>query len=119
MTELTAKQHQQLHRQLLRLRDQLKVLLSESTEQAQPVALDKPIGRLSRMDEMQQQSMAQANRRATEQRLVQISAALLRIGHNQYGVCVVCEEGIGFGRLSARPEAPLCLSCQTERELSR
>lgn len=117
--ELTTIQRHELHQELLRSRDQLKALLRDSAEQAQPVDLDKPIGRLSRMDEMQQQSMAQANRRATEQRLVQIDAALSRIGHDEYGACVACEEEIGFGRLQARPEAPFCLSCQAEREASR
>jgi DnaK suppressor protein len=117
--ELTTIQCHELHQQLLRLRDQLKALLRNSAEQVQPIDLDKPIGRLSRMDEMQQQSMAQANRRATEQRLVQIEAALLRMSRAEYGVCVACEEEIGPGRLKARPEAPFCLNCQAEREASR
>lgn len=117
--ELTVSQQHELHQELLRLRDQIKELLHDSAEQSQPVDLDKPIGRLSRMDEMQQQSMAQANRRATEQRLVQIDAALLRLSRDEYGVCVACEEEVGFGRLTARPEAPFCLSCQAEREASR
>lgn len=117
--ELTTIQCQELHQELLRLRGQLKISLRDSAEQSQPVDLDKPIGRLSRMDEMQQQGMAQANRRATEQRLVQVDAALTRISRDEYGICVACDEEIGFGRLQARPEAPFCLSCQTERETSR
>ena len=117
--ELTQEQQRHLHQQLVQLRDQLTALLSESVEQSQPVDLDKPIGRLSRMDEMQQQSMAQANRRSTEQRLVQVDAALGRIARQEYGACVACEEEIGFGRLQARPEAPFCLECQTAREVGR
>lgn len=119
LAELSAIQQHELHQQLLHLRDQLKGLLQDSAEQSQPVDLDKPIGRLARMDEIQQQRMAQANRRATEQRLVQIDTALGRIARHAYGVCVACEEGIALGRLQARPEAPFCLSCQTEREVSR
>ncbi|MCD6527845.1 MAG: TraR/DksA family transcriptional regulator [Desulfuromonas sp.] len=117
--ELTSAQLAELHQQLLQLRVELRQLLAESAEQSQPVDLDKPIGRLSRMDEMQQQSMAQANRRSTEQRLGQIEAALARIGRDEYGWCVACEEEIGCGRLKARPEAPFCLSCQTQRETGR
>ncbi|MEA3464562.1 MAG: TraR/DksA C4-type zinc finger protein [Thermodesulfobacteriota bacterium] len=117
--ELTDMQQNGLHQDLLTLRRELQKLLAQSAEQSKPVDLDKPIGRLSRMDEMQQQSMAQASRHATQQRLVQIGAAIGRIDRDEYGLCVACEEDIGFGRLKVRPEAPLCLACQSARENGR
>ena len=117
--ELTDIQQNMLHQDLLTLRVELQELLDQSAEQSKPVDLDKPIGRLSRMDEMQQQSMAQANRHATRQRLLQIGAAIGRIDRDEYGLCICCEEDIGIGRLKARPEAPLCLACQAARENNR
>ncbi len=83
---------------------------------ARPVSLDEPIGRLSRMDAMQQQSMVQANRRTAQTRLIRIEAALRRHAKKEYGLCMECEEGVGYARLKAQPEAPFCIGCQTGKE---
>ena len=118
MPELTRQQLEELHRALLSLRRELQQLLTDSTDGARPVSLDEPIGRLSRMDAMQQQSMVQANRRTAQTRLTRVEAALRRYGHDEYGLCVECEEDIGYARLKAQPEAPLCIECQENREMN-
>lgn len=116
MPGLTGQQKADLHQALLNLKTELQQLLSDSSEGAQPVSLDEPIGRLSRMDAMQQQSMVQANRRTAQTRLTRVEAALRRFASDDYGLCVECEEEIGFARLQARPEAPFCIDCQSNKE---
>ena len=116
MNELSEPQKQELHKELLDLRDELQKLLADSSDGAQPVSLDEPIGRLSRMDAMQQQSMVQANRRTAQTRLTRIETALRRCANDDYGLCANCEEEIGYARLKAQPEAPFCIDCQGERE---
>jgi DnaK suppressor protein len=116
MQELTGKQRIELHRALLELREELQKQLEDSTDGAKPVSLDEPIGRLSRMDAMQQQSMVQANRRTARTRLTRIEAALRRYDSNEYGLCVDCEEEVGYARLKAQPETPFCIDCQHNRE---
>jgi DnaK suppressor protein len=115
-SELTAEQIDELHRVLLSERDRLEELLELSKEGARPVDLGEPIGRLTRMDAIQQQQMTKASRRSYETRLRQIQAALDLFGKDDYGYCRLCEEPIGYPRLKARPEAPFCLSCQNARE---
>jgi RNA polymerase-binding transcription factor len=114
--ELTNDQIEKFRRKLLELQGELKALLATTRAETRPVDLGAPIGRLSRMDAMQQQSMAKANRRGHEIRLQQISAALAAIDSGNYGFCKSCEEPIGYARLTARPETPLCLECQSRRE---
>jgi DnaK suppressor protein len=116
MDELTPAQREELHADLLALAEELRRSLDTSEEGARPVQLSEPIGRISRMDAIQQQSMAKANRQAAQLRLQQVEAALHRVSRHEYGVCLGCEEGVGFGRLKARPEALLCITCQSERE---
>jgi len=113
---LSTDQIEELHRDLLALREEVVALLALSSEGARPVDLEEPIGRLSRMDAMQQQSMLQANRRAAQMRQQQTEAALQRLRDKEYGECRECGEHIGYPRLKARPEAPLCLACQGLRE---
>ena len=89
-------------------------MLELSREAARPVDLDQPIGRLTRMDAMQQQSMTAASRREFDLRLRQVEQALSMIERGSYGTCRRCEEPIGIRRLEARPESPYCVECQNE-----
>ena len=116
MNELNDKECEELHQALLSLREELQQLLENSNDGAQPVSLDEPIGRLSRMDAMQQQSMVQANRRTTQTRLTRTESALRRLENDEYGLCAGCEEEIGYARLKAQPEAPFCIDCQSNKE---
>jgi DnaK suppressor protein len=42
--------------------------------------------------------------------------ALAKFDDGSYGECEECGSPIGFSRLQARPEARLCISCQTRAE---
>ena len=48
--------------------------------------------------------------------LRKIRQALARIADGSYGACEDCGNDIGFSRLQARPEARLCIACQTRAE---
>lgn len=105
-------------RALVKLRDELTRLIEAATEGAKPVDLDEPIGRISRVDAMQQQKMVVVNRQAAQRRRHLVEAALDRIDAGAYGECQSCGEEIGPRRLGAQPEAPFCIDCQGQRERS-
>ena len=108
-----------LEARLTELEKELEAALALAEEGSRPVGLDEPIGRLSRMDALQQQSMAAAGRHALRLRLDQVRTARERLRAGDYGRCLECEETIAAARLTARPEAALCLACQSEQELRR
>ena len=116
MAELSAEQQQELRQDLLQLQRELEQLLSDSQQSSQAVDLDQPIGRLSRMDALQQQAMAKANRAGHQRRLQLVESAMSAIKQTGYGDCRRCEEPIGYPRLKARPESPFCLDCQQQIE---
>ena len=77
-----------------------------------PVTLDQQsTGRLTRMDALQNQAMAQAQvrRRAGERQRIQ--AALRRIEEGEWGFCTDCGEAIEERRLALDPAIPKCLDC--------
>ena len=113
---LNPEQISRLAQMLTEQREEIDRALSAASEGAKPVELTQPIGRLSRMDAIQQQQMAVASKDAMTLRRQQIQAALQAIENGTYGDCRLCEEPIGYERLSARPEAPLCVDCQSDRE---
>ncbi len=108
---------QELKNTLFGLKSALEKQLASSEESTKPVDLGQPIGRLSRMDAMQQQSMAKTNRQAAQRRLKQVESALTRLEKNAYGFCLECEEEIAFARLKAKPETLFCIDCQSRREI--
>jgi len=111
--DLTTPQLAELSSKLTALCAELSALLESSGEAASTVELDQSsVGRLSRMDAIQQQAMAQATRKHLQARLQQCRSALEAVDNGRYGECRKCEEPIGYARLLARPEAPFCVSCQ-------
>jgi DnaK suppressor protein len=45
-----------------------------------------------------------------------VEEALVRVGREDYGVCVVCEDEMDRKRLEAVPWAKRCLTCQEKQE---
>ncbi|MFZ2101311.1 MAG: TraR/DksA C4-type zinc finger protein [Oricola sp.] len=83
-----------------------------SAEARSTVELDQvAVGRLSRMDAMQQQAMAEAAERARQRDLVRIEMAMRRIASGDYGFCEGCDEEIPDGRLAIDPMATRCVRC--------
>ncbi len=117
MDELTQEQLEELTQNLQSLRDTLQQQLAQSSESAQAVTLDQQaFGRVSRIDAIQQQSMAKAGKAQCEQQLRQVFRALADVDSGDYGFCRSCDNPIGYKRLKIRPETPLCLICQTKAE---
>ncbi len=87
--------------------------VSESAAEARrPVELDQQsVGRLSRMDAMQVQAMAQAVEVRRRGRLQRIEAALKRMGTDDYGYCTSCDEDIPLKRLEIDPAMERCVDC--------
>jgi DnaK suppressor protein len=85
----------------------------EVTEEAsRPVELDQQaVGRLSRMDSLQNQHLTQNLRERERVRASSLIAALQRIEKGTYGICGTCEAQIPKGRLFVMPEAEECSKC--------
>lgn len=97
--------------------ERLEASLAQASEAARTVMLDQSsVGRLSRMDALQQQAMAQRlhARLLTRRRAVQ--AALARIDGGAFGRCCRCDAPIGTDRLAQDAAAVFCMPCVAERE---
>lgn len=114
--ELTSEELEHLRQALEREQLRLEEHLALTKEGSRPVQLGTPIGRLSRMDAIQQQQMTKAGRATLDIKLRQVRASLDACQTGDYGYCRSCHQPIGYARLQARPEAPFCLSCQDTRE---
>lgn len=102
---------------LLALQDELRQHYEMGASATDTVELDQArMGRLSRMDALQQQKMAESSQAGIRRRLLLIARALERIDSGDFGYCMACDEEIAPARLQIQPETPLCLRCQSQRE---
>ena len=105
----------QLKAQLLKLRANLDATTESTTEASRPVELDQAsVGRLSRMDAMRAQNMAQEAGRRREAQLARIAGALRRMQSGDFGQCFVCGEDIELRRLRFDPTTTRCVRCKQD-----
>ena len=117
MTEIPEPEIDHFRAKLLAARADLLGLAEERNAATATVVLDQTsVGRLSRMDAMQQQAMAQGTRQRAEQSLRRIEAALRRCDDGSYGECQDCGEFINPRRLELDPAATLCIACAEARD---
>lgn len=78
----------------------------------EPVAPDNAIGRISRMDNIVNQSVAEAQLSKARIRLMSLEKALKRVDEDEdFGRCIECDDPIPMARLKAMPETELCVQC--------
>jgi len=76
------------------------------------VELDQQaVGRLSRMDALQNQAMALANSIRRQSERTRLQAALQRIDEGEFGYCEDCGDDIAPKRLELNPAAIKCIEC--------
>ena len=103
---------------LLDLRRQLLNTIDDVGGSAETVELDQAmVGRLSRMDAMQHQEMAKAQKRRATLRLQRVEFCLQQLAGNddRFGQCADCLEPISYPRLRELPDSEYCVACLQEQ----
>ncbi|MFK7972354.1 MAG: TraR/DksA family transcriptional regulator [Bacteroidia bacterium] len=80
-------------------------------EQTKPISPDNAIGRISRMDAINNKSVSEANLRAAKSKLSKLQRNLGRIDDPIYGNCMKCGNPIQIARLKFMPESSWCIQC--------
>ena len=97
---------------LLALQAELEDRAEHNMDALGTVELDQNrVGRLSRMDALQGQQMAQEAERRRLLKLQQIAGALQRLEQGDFGFCYVCEDDIALERLRFDPTLTRCVKC--------
>ena len=89
----------------------LKKQISILEEKVKPIAPDCGLGRLTRLEAMGEQHVNNKILDESRVRLTRLNNALQRIDKPMFGICIECEENIGIGRMSIRPESVRCVEC--------
>jgi len=108
---MDSKTLQELKSYILQRQQTLKAQLPSVRASAQPVAPDPSLGRLTRMDAIQDKEMNDAALRQMEIELAGLAQALQRLDQPEFGHCEECEEPIPLGRLKVMPGTRVCVNC--------
>lgn len=108
---MTGKEKKQVEEYLIRSKKKLLVKIDELKELTQPIAPDCAIGRVSRMDAINNKSINEAALRTAEDKLKKINIALERVNDDDFGICISCGEPIPIQRLVIMPESSMCVRC--------
>lgn len=108
---MTKERLEHFRGRLTSLQQEIEDGLDSNTQETEIVELDTAIGRLSRMDAMQNQQMALELKRRQEVRLQRVKNALKNIDRGKYGICGKCRKPIDESRLDVQPDAVMCIRC--------
>lgn len=90
----------------------MKKTIERLHEQIKPIEVnDGSIGRVTRMDAIQQKSMLEANLRSAEELLSNLERALDNLDKPFFGICAKCQRQIPLERILVIPETRFCVNC--------
>ena len=103
---------------LARVRAALEALITGLREELaaleagrETVSPDNAIGRLSRLEALNDQGVRNTRIGAARRRLTALEATVARLEDEDYGACDGCGEDIPIARLELVPESRRCVDC--------
>jgi len=85
--------------------------VSEYREMTKPIAPENAIGRLSRMDAINNKSVTEAALRKAEEKLKNLKFLINKVDNPEFGLCRSCWKPIPLPRLLFMPQSPFCVRC--------
>lgn len=91
--------------------NKLEIEVASLEEMCKPIAPDVAIGRISRMDAINNKSVMEASLRSNKNKLKALHIAIQRIDNDDFGYCAKCKQPIPEGRILLMPESRFCVNC--------
>jgi DnaK suppressor protein len=85
--------------------------IAEYKDMTRPVSPDASIGRISRIDAMQNNSVIESALREAEGKLQRLKLAKVNLHGKDFGYCNKCHAPIPFNRIKAMPDTARCIKC--------
>lgn len=93
------------------LKVELEDALNLNAEDTDVVKLDTNIGRIARIEQIQNQHLAKELKERQELQLKRVEVAMKKLTKGTYGICPTCKKQIAAERLEAQPDAVQCVHC--------
>jgi len=91
--------------------DKTEKQIVEYKELTKPVEPENAIGRISRMDAINNKSVTEAALRKAKVKLEKLKFALSAVDDADFGLCIRCKQEIPLGRILIMPQSRTCVKC--------
>ncbi|MEE9437926.1 MAG: TraR/DksA C4-type zinc finger protein [Saprospiraceae bacterium] len=108
---MTEAQNTVLKNKIIALIEKSKLDIVDIEKMTQPISPENSIGRISRMDAINNKSVMEAALRSKKIKFTKLKLALTKIDDENFGDCSSCKNPIQSGRLMFMPESTLCIRC--------
>lgn len=112
---MTEEQAFQLKEKIEKRIRQTQEEISDLRIQTKPIAPENSIGRLSRLDAINNKSVVEAALRGSEKKLQDLEFNLGKYGRPEFGRCNSCGDDIQYERLLFMPESLYCMGCARKK----
>ena len=102
---------QKLEIEIRKLIEELEDEISKLEIAAAPISPENSIGRVSRMDAINNKGVLEASLRNRKKKLTRLKIALVNIQKPGFGICSRCRKPINPKRLMLMPESDKCVKC--------
>ncbi len=100
------------------LKEKIKAAIKKTQEEVaqleeatQPISPENAIGRVSRMDAINNKGVSEAALRSAKRKLANLKVALDKVDAENFGICTRCKQPIAAARLMYMPESTRCVRC--------
>ena len=111
--EMEQDQQKQVQQKVKEEIDKTIRAIADYKDMTVPEGLDDAVGRISRMDAINNKSVTQAALRQAEEKLKKLKYVELQLGKDGFGKCVRCGQQIPIGRIILMPQSVHCVNCAT------
>jgi len=108
---MTDTEKQQVFKKLAREKEKLETKIDTLKELTQPIPPGCEIGRVSRMDAINNKSVNEAALRMSENEMKTVLLSIQNFDSPDFGKCRKCGNPIPFGRMMVLPGSSTCVSC--------
>ncbi len=112
---MTTSERQELKVKLIELIKTTEMEIESFKDMIKPISPENSLGRISRMDAINNKSVAEAAMRNKQKKLTQMKIALGKIDEDSFGQCSQCKQAIQSARLIYMPESTLCVRCASRQ----
>lgn len=88
-----------------------KLKIQEYSELSKPISPENAIGRISRMDAINNKSVVEAALRESKKKLSDLKFVESILDKDDFGICIKCKQSIPIGRILFRPQSKKCVKC--------
>lgn len=102
---------QDIKKRILEELKKTEELILDYKESTKPISPENAIGRVSRMDAINNKSVVEAALRKAEEKLNKLKLVLDRVNDADFGLCMRCGNPIPVGRILLMPQSRNCVRC--------